>query len=161
MKDIRITHFEELCLHKKILLDSCQKLATYFLINDNEDFALMLMKRAFVHDTSKLSKAEFHAADAFDSFSKDSRKGNQDFTKKERIFLEIHWKNNKHHPEHWENIRDMKDIDIAEMVCDWHARSVEFDDDLIEYIGYRQKARFAFPDDMYEKIMYYAKILVN
>lgn len=161
MIDKRIEHFEELCEHKKILIDSCKILSVYFLKENKEDFALNLMKRAFVHDISKLSKFEFHAADAFDSFSKHTNTRNHNFSNDEKIFLHEHWKNNKHHPEHWDDVNNMTDVDIAEMVCDWHARSVEFEDNLIEYIEHRQKTRFAFPDSLYSKIIYYANILTS
>lgn len=161
MNDKRIKHFEELCIHKKLLIDSCYKLAVHFLKEDNEEFALMLMKRAFIHDISKLSKFEFHAADAFDSFKKHSKNRNYVFSDNEKIFLQEHWKNNKHHPEYWEDVNDMEDIDIAEMVCDWHARSVEFNDDLLVYINHRQDTRFAFPKHIYDKIINYATILLN
>lgn len=160
MNDKRIKHFEELCTHKKLLLDSCYKLAVHFLKEGNEEFALLLMQRAFVHDISKLSTYEFHAADAFESFEKHSKERNYVFSESEKIFLEEHWKNNRHHPEHWSDINDMEDIDLAEMVCDWHARSVEFNDDLLAYIDYRQNNRFAFPQHMLEKIIFYAEILL-
>lgn len=161
MIDKRIEHFEELCEHKKILIDSCKVLSIYFLKRGDEDFALQLMKRAFIHDISKLSKFEFHAADAFNSFSKNTNTRTHNFSKDEKIFLTEHWKNNKHHPEHWDDVTNMTDIDIAEMVCDWHARSVEFEDDLLDYIEYRQETRFSFPDTMYSRIMYYANILLS
>lgn len=161
MLNKRIEHFEELCEHKKILIDSCRILSVYFLKENKEDFALNLMKRAFVHDISKLSKFEFHAADAFDSFSKHTNTRNHDFSDDEKIFLNEHWKNNKHHPEHWDDVNNMTDVDIAEMVCDWHARAIEFEDDLITYIEHRQNTRFSFPDNIYSKIIYYANILIS
>lgn len=161
MHEKRIKHFEELCIHKKFLIDSCYKLSVHYLQLNDEEFALKLMRRAFVHDISKLSEFEFHASDAFGSFKNNSKKRDYMFSESEMVFLQEHWKNNKHHPEHWEDITLMEDIDIAEMVCDWHARSVEFNDNLIEYIKYRQETRFAFPDDMYKKILHYADILLS
>ena len=161
MDDKRINHFEELCTHKKHLIDSCKKMCIYFLKKNNEEFALALMKRAFIHDISKLSEFEFHASDAFDAFEIHSKDRNYVFSDNEKIFLEEHWKNNRHHPEHWQDVSDMAEIDIVEMVCDWHARSVEFNDDLIFYIKHRQETRFAFPSDIYNKILFYANILLS
>jgi hypothetical protein len=37
-----------------------------------------------------------------------------------------HWKQNPHHPEHWENIADMTDIAIKEMCCDWSAATLDY-----------------------------------
>lgn len=161
MNEKRIKHFEELCIHKKHLIDSCHKMSVHFLKEGNEEFALLLMKRAFVHDISKLSEYEFHASDALDSFNKHSRNREYVFSDKEKVFLEEHWKNNRHHPEHWDDINDMNDIDLAEMVCDWHARSTEFNDDLLAYIKHRQSTRYAFPDNLYKKILEYANILLS
>lgn len=161
MLEKRIEHFNELCNHKKILIDSCRILSIYFLNNGDEESALKLMKRAFIHDISKLSNFEFHAADAFDSFVKNSNNREYVFSVDEKVFLNEHWRNNKHHPEHWDDVYNMTDIDIAEMVCDWHARSVEFNDDLKKYIEHRQNTRFSFPEDIYNKILHYADILVN
>ena len=46
----------------------------------------------------------------------------------------------------------MKEIDIIEMVCDWHARSVQYGTNLMEFVTVRQENRFKFPQEMYEKI---------
>ena len=161
MNDKRITHLNELCTHKKLLIDSCNKLAVHFLSENEEDLALEIMRRAFVHDISKISKYEFHTADAFDKFNKHTHNRHHVFSDKERLFLEEHWRNNRHHPEHWENINDMSDMDIAEMVCDWHSRSVEFEDDLMDYIKYRQENRFKFPEHLYKRIIEFANILLK
>lgn len=161
MEDRRSIHLKELVTHKKILIDSCYKLATYFLQNGNEELALNIMRRAFVHDISKISADEFHSLNAFGSYSKYSINKDISFSEEEKIFLNKHWAANKHHPEHWTNINDMEEIDLIEMVCDWHARSVEFENDLLEYIEHRQKTRFAFPEPMLEKIIFYAKKLIQ
>ena len=161
LENRRIIHIKELSVHKKHLIDSCCKMAIYFLENDNEKLALELMERAFIHDISKVSIAEFHAQDAFGSYSKYSESKDKNFTEDEQKFLRIHWSNNRHHPEYWTDVNDMEEIDVVEMVCDWHARSVEFGNDLIAYIKHRQKTRFAFPEQMYGKIIYYADILTK
>ena len=157
----RIDTLQELVEHKKHILDSCLKVSTYLLKNGEEKLALDLMKRAFVHDVSKLTFQEFHALDAFDVHEKYSEDNHTKFTEEQLKFLKIHWKNNKHHPEYWDDVNDMKEIDIIEMVCDWHARSIEFNNNLIKYIANRQLVRFAFPEHIYSKILMYAEILLD
>lgn len=64
---------------------------------------------------------------------------NEDTKQKEpekfAMALDQHQRTNPHHPEHWENgIADMPNVYLAEMVCDWYARSIEFGTDLREWI---------------------------
>lgn len=43
--------------------------------------------------------------------------------------LDIHYKNNRHHPEHFKKgIQEMNLIDILEMICDWKASSERHED---------------------------------
>ena len=45
-----------------------------------------------------------------------------------------HAETNPHHPEYWHGIENMPKVYIAEMVCDWYARSNEFGSDLREWV---------------------------
>ena len=60
-------------------------------------------------------------------------KGKKDIKKLTKV-IEVHCSRNLHHPENrtWDGINNMDDIHLAEMVCDWYARSCEkgqsFDD---------------------------------
>ena len=63
--------------------------------------------------------------------------------------LDRHYKNNRHHPEHFENgMKDMNLIDLLEMICDWKASSERHaDGDVYKSIEINQK-RFGYSDDV-------------
>ncbi|MBO6105550.1 MAG: hypothetical protein J6O99_06605 [Methanobrevibacter sp.] len=63
--------------------------------------------------------------------------------------LDIHYSNNRHHPEHFENgISGMNLIDLIEMICDWIAASERHSDgDIFRSIEINQK-RFGYSDDL-------------
>src|SRR5450755_1045681 len=51
-----------------------------------------------------------------------------------QLAVEHHRRTNEHHPEYWGGIDNMPEIFVAEMVCDWYARSQEFGTDLRVWI---------------------------
>ena len=63
--------------------------------------------------------------------------------------LEHHYKENRHHPEHFENgIKGMTLIDLVEMISDWKAASERHNNgDIIKSIEINQK-RFGYSDDI-------------
>lgn len=69
--------------------------------------------------------------------------------------LDIHYANNRHHPEHFpKGIRGMDLLDLLEMICDWKASSERHEDgDVLRSIEINQK-RFGYSDELKE-------ILVN
>ena len=87
-----------------------------------------LYKRAKLHDRDKIcNDIEKALFDKFTSklknctFGSDEYKSNLESLKPA---LEIHYMNNRHHPEHFTNgINGMNLIDLLEMICDWKASS--------------------------------------
>lgn len=63
--------------------------------------------------------------------------------------LDIHYANNRHHPEHFENgIHGMNLLDILEMMCDWKASSERHEDgDIYRSIEINQ-TRFGYSDEL-------------
>ena len=63
--------------------------------------------------------------------------------------LDIHYANNRHHPEHFENgIKEMTLMDLIEMICDWKAASERHaDGDIYKSIEINQK-RFGYSDEL-------------
>lgn len=154
-------HISDTIIHKKYVLDSANILCKYLFSVDKKELGLKLVQRAADHDNSKFeSKELLDIASISDNFSnfKDANLllENEDLEK-----IKEHWKNNRHHPEHFSNIENMEELDILEMICDWHARSKQHETDLLEFVKVRQNNRFHFPKHMFEKILFYCNIIVN
>jgi len=87
-----------------------------------DELARDLVSTAMSHDASK-----FHGIE-WEHLWEDEPKN------KFNQAIRLHWKKNRHHPEHWHNINKMPLVYIAEMVCDWSARCSESGKDFSEFI---------------------------
>lgn len=94
-------------------------------------------KRLFDEYTPKLKDCTY-GSDEYKSYLEGLKEG-----------LSIHYKNNRHHPEHFENgIKEMNLIDLLEMICDWKAASERHaDGDVYKSIELNQK-RFGYSDEL-------------
>lgn len=147
--------------HKRYVHQSCWKMAQYFIANGEEDKALEIMRRAALHDTSKLYGQELEQLSQIDDDFASMKDPNVHLNEGQKALIALHYKNNTYYPEHWKDIAQMPAMDVVEMVCDWHARSTEFETDLIEFAKIRQQNRFHFPSEMFEQILKYCEILVS
>ena len=152
---------DDTIIHKKLVMDACYKLAKYLFQVHRDDDAFVLLKRAQVHDNSKLCKDELESLQKIVGTNDGMTNPEYKMTCDDKKCIELHWKNNRHHPEHFEDVRDMSEIDIMEMVCDWYARSIQYKTDFIHFVITRQENRFHFPDDMFNKILVYCDILLQ
>jgi hypothetical protein len=114
--------------------------------------AANLMERARVHDTSKLSEPEASVFAEFTPKLKNSTYGSDEykqFLAAMKPALDHHYKNNRHHPEHWPNgIQDMSLVDLIEMFCDWKAATERHaDGSLLKSIEMNKK-RFGYGDEL-------------
>lgn len=113
--------------------------------------------RACTHDASKLEQPEKSIFDTFTPKLKHTAYGSEQY--KEyldvmKVALDHHYKNNRHHPEHFENgIKGMTLIDLVEMVCDWMAATKRHaDGDIQRSIGLNQE-RFGYSDELREILL--------
>lgn len=114
--------------------------------------AVEMIRRAFNHDDSKMSDEELQAfVDSFGaqhstSFGSDAY---QDSLRSLGQALAHHYRNNRHHPEHFDGgVNDMNLVDVAEMVCDWVAATKRHDDgDIHASIEYN-RGRFGMSDQL-------------
>jgi len=87
--------------------------------------ATELIKRANVHDNSKLESPEKELFDEYTPKLKDSTYGSEEykgFLKELKVALDHHYAFNSHHPEHYEmGIDEMDLFDVIEMFFDWKA----------------------------------------
>lgn len=112
-----------------------------------------LFDRMACHDQDKIHNCIEKAL--FDEFTpklKDCTYGSEEyksFLESLKPALDIHYENNRHHPEHFTNgINGMNLIDVLEMICDWKASSERHaDGDILKSIEINQK-RFGYSDDL-------------
>lgn len=149
----------DLIAHKKYVLDTCKMMAFYLDSVGRHDESLELLRKGFTHDMSKLNPEELESFLELKIKNKCFKNANSIMNDFEKEHIAIHWRNNSHHPEHFERVEDMEEIDILEMVCDWAARSMQYGTNLVEFIETRQVNRFKFPDPMYQKIHEYCVIM--
>lgn len=106
-----------------------------------------LIRRANIHDDSKLKSPEKELFDKFTPKLKDCTYGSDEykgFLKELKPALDHHYLKNPHHPEHYPNgIYGMDLFDILEMVLDWKSASERHaDGDIYKSIQINKK-RFA------------------
>lgn len=146
--------------HKKLVMDSGYKMCEYLFLENKDELALELINRIIVHDNSKFSNKELYGLSSI----KDRASlvdPNVLLTQEQEEIIREHWKVNRHHPEFYSKVENMTEIDIIEMCCDWHARSVQSQTNLIDFVETRQKNRFHFPQQTYNLIIKYCKILLS
>ena len=84
-----------------------------------------LIRRANVHDNSKLESPEKELFDEYTPKLKDCTYGSdeyKEFLKGLKVALDHHYENNSHHPEHYENgVNGFDLFDLIEMFFDWKA----------------------------------------
>ena len=150
---------EDFVLHKKYVMESGLILIHYLMEQQKTTTALELLKRLSVHDNSKLESEEFNMLCLIPYNTTTFKNANISLDDNMKECISLHWKHNRHHPEHFESHSDMTELDIMEMCCDWHARSCQYHTDFLDFVYTRQETRFHFSDGIFEKILYYCNIL--
>lgn len=117
------------------------------------DLGIQLSKNVLVHDQSKFQGIEWDNLIQTDDENK------------EQLTLAIahHNRTNPHHPEYWGGIKLMPLVYVAEMVCDWKARSAEFGSSLQDWIEKQASKRYGFTkrDGVSKDITRFVKMLVE
>ncbi len=112
-----------------------------------------IAKRAKKHDYDKIhNKIEKKLFDEYTPKLKNCTYGSDEyktFLKGLKEGLDIHYSNNRHHPEFFENgIQGMNLIDLLEMICDWKAASERHNDgDIYKSLEINQK-RFGYSNEL-------------
>lgn len=87
----------------------------------------IMSSRGETHDYSKLIPPEKSLFDEYSPKLKSSTYGSDEYKANLeglKVALDHHYKENSHHPEHYENgINGMDLVDLVEMICDWKAAS--------------------------------------
>ena len=154
--------FQDTFIHKEYVYNVCSKFANYLRENGDETLADELMERAIIHDNSKIvNKDEFRALTGIINDKSCLKDASSKLSQFKQDSIELHWKHNKHHPEYFEKIEDMTKLDKMEMCCDWAARAIQYNTNLLEFVEKRQEDRFHFPELIYDEVYHYCKILIS
>lgn len=111
-----------------------------------------LIRRAAVHDATKLESPEAEVFEEYTARLKGSTYGSDEyrsFLKGMKPALDHHYAHNPHHPEHYpEGIRGMSLLDLVEMIVDWKAAGERHaDGSIARSIEINQK-RFGYSDEL-------------
>ena len=146
--------------HKKLVLDNCHIMAKYLFSKNKIELATQLLRRGCDHDNSKIEPEEFKRLSQILKSRKCFTDAKESLSETERNAIKYHWEHNRHHPEYFENpSEEMTELDIIEMVCDWFARSLQYDTEFIPFVIERQANRFRFSDKKFKKILSYCELM--
>lgn len=114
--------------------------------------AIELIKRGNIHDNSKLTSPEKEYFDRLTPRLKSLVYGSQEYSdslKELSVALDNHYKENTHHPEHYENgINGFDLFDLIEMFMDWTAAGERVKGGNIENSIEVGKKRFNISDQL-------------
>lgn len=134
---------------------NCRLLGERLIEKGRDELAVQLIRNALIHDQSKFTGIEW---DYLLSTAETAEE-------KTKLSLAVHHHNrtNLHHPEAWLGIKNMPDVFVAEMVCDWKARSSEFGQSVQEWIDNGAAKRFSYTkrDTVYKTIMSFTNLLLD
>lgn len=113
---------DKLLRHIKHVQDAALVLGERLMEKGETEFGRLLIANSMIHDNSKFFGIEWEQlnGDADPEILK--------------IAVHQHQKTNPHHPEYWNGVDSMPRIYLAEMVCDWFARSLEFGTSFREWV---------------------------
>jgi hypothetical protein len=152
-------HIEDTLKHKQFFLQSCMMMVNYLYAQKRYDDAIELAKRGSAHDHSKFELDEIKHFIQMPLCQCKTNKPNGILTNEQKQLIAIHWKRNRHHPEFFADYHRMDEIDIMEMVCDWHARSMQYETDFMEFVLTIPRERFGFDEDFFSHVLLYCDIL--
>ncbi len=146
-------HLDNLVRHIDLVREACLLLGKRLMGQGRLEFGRLLIASGFQHDVSKFFGIEWDYLHAGRDIPKDQLE----------LGIKQHTRTNSHHPEYWGSVEDMPEIAVAEMVCDWYARSQEFGTCLRDWIKQNAIDRFKIDleSEQYKWINKFVDILLE
>jgi hypothetical protein len=117
-------HLDNLVRHIEMVRAACLLLGRRLIARGRAEFGRILVARGFTHDASKFFGIEWEYLHT-----------GRDVPEAElALAIRHHTLTNPHHPEYWGGFENMPEISVAEMACDFYARSMEFGTNLREWV---------------------------
>lgn len=151
-KEQKIDKLRTLMRHIEDVIKNCEILGFRLIEDGDFELGLRIIANGYTHDQSKFKGIEWlHLTKPDDDDEMLS------------VVIKVHNTTNTHHPEYWGGIKNMPQAYIAEMVCDWKARSSELGTDLKEWIETKatKKYNFSKKDKVYKDILRYVELLLE
>lgn len=170
----KLEQLDDIMIHIGFVMKAGHKLCRKLMIAGEEDKAIGLLQRILVHDFSKSLVDEFYGMAEFSHDVSALKNPNSNHVGSGKMkAIKLHWTRNDHHPEYWTiTIPDtltnstpipidenMLDLAIAEMCCDWYARSIQFGTDVMEFYEIKSKVRWKFTENQDKLIKKYLSML--
>src|SRR5215831_18050233 len=133
-------HLDNLVRHIELVRDAGLLLGKRLIHEGEVDFGRLLIGRVFVHDATKFAGIEWRYLHSGQAIPKE----------KLELAVTQHQETNEHHPEYWGGVSEMPALAVAEMVCDWYARSQEFGTGLRDWIEETAVERFSINKDSHQ-----------
>jgi hypothetical protein len=148
-------HLRSLLRHIEGVRQSCLLLGERLIELGEDRIGIDLISNSQIHDLSKFKGSEW-------LYLRTESLGDNKNDRLEQSRNQ-HVKTNPHHPEYWGSIHEMPRVYLAEMVCDWSARSHEFGNDLREWIKDKATKKFDMKvqSKTYKQIKEFVDILLD
>ena len=146
-----ITQLESILRHIDNVQVAARLLSKRLIDRGDIHLAKMLLLHSLSHDASKFSGIQFE----FLRVGADPEKL--------KLAHRSHVLTNYHHAEAWGGIQEMPVVFLAELVCDWHARSSEIGTDLRSWIKLEASKKFKFSvnGSIYKQIKKFVDLLLE
>lgn len=151
----------DIVVHRECVLRSGAYLAEELKRQGRGTYSTALLLRCETHDMSKLQNLdEFMSLATIVEDLSDMRDVTHVLSESQEKAISLHWENNRHHPEYFENPNDMSKLDIMEQVCDCHARGKQFGSaNVTSFFNANVGSRWKFDEQHQAWIYEYSNIL--
>lgn len=148
------TKVDAIIRHKEYVKNACLYLSKKLIKQGRHDIGIKLVELAYIHDISKFHDIEFFY---LNNTTKNTKPEMFDLAHQEHV------RDNMHHPEYWSGFANMPEIYIAELACDFLARSQEFGSDVIEWINKIAVEKYEINKEgsQYKWLMFYINLLLE
>lgn len=146
-------HLDNLIRHIDLVREACTLLGKRLMDQGRGEFGRLLIAAGFQHDVTKFFGIEWRYLHAGRDVPKEQLE----------LAIKQHTETNLHHPEYWGGVEKMPELAVAEMVCDWYARSQEFGTSLRDWIKQNAIDRFKIDleSEQYKWITNFVNILLE
>lgn len=170
----KLTQLDDIMVHVGFVMKAGHKLSRKLMLSGEEDKAIGLLQRILMHDFSKSLVDEFYGMAKFSEDMASMKDPNVKRVADGKMdAIKLHWSRNDHHPEFWTAVMpntltnsepieissEMSELSIAEMCCDWYARSMQFNSNVLDFYKIMSKDRWKFTKEQDELIVKFLSML--